>query len=385
MLPTTRVFVHLIVVCAAFRGLLWGAFNVPLSVTVAQQQADVIAFATLEGGSAETKSVLHLQLRIIRTIKGESGPLLITADLVPSGMMVRSAPAPKDLVPTYLIGTMGLWFLKENRGSYRVIPLASGDFIQDEAFLPLYSSELPDPATPIPGLASSDSTTRVVWSALISSYLSTPSSKRTMVDHILGASLFSAKRQEALAVVDALIASGSAEAEVVGLSAAIGLGSDDALAVLAREAPTLQSDPTFPRITGALLMSYKPNGESSITPLRKLTALHLNSIRFDEAVASALSKIGTKAVLPAMVELLDSPDKNARLRAARFFGEYTLFADAKGDMPAPNRTPTIGPWWNSATELHMLGNDPSMTADEYASFWKAWWIQNRAKIGFTED
>ena len=381
-----RRAVQLVVACAAFHGLLWAGLGPePLAVGVVQQQADVIAVATLEGGSAETKSVLHLQLRILRTIKGEVPPMLITADLASSELMATSASEPKRLVPASLIGRIGLWFLKRESGNYTVLPLASGNFTPDEAFLPLHSAELPDPATVVPGLTSGDSTTRIVWAALMSSYLSTPSARGPMIEMILGASLNKAKRSEALAVVDALIASKSQEVRIIGFAAAVGLGSDDALALLAQEAPTLQTHPKFPRITGALLMGYKPNGESSIAPLRKLTALHLNSIRFDEAVASALSKIGTKAVLPAMIELLDSPDKNARLRAARFFGEYTLFADAKGNMPAPNRTPTIGPWWNSATELHMLGNDPSMTADEYASFWKAWWIQNRAKIGFTED
>jgi hypothetical protein len=377
-----RRAVQFAVAYAGFNCLLWAGLSGPLSVSVIQQQADVVAVATLEGVTAETKLVMHAQLRISGTIKGRVVRLLVTADLVPSQMMATNAPEPRYLVPTKLIGTTGLWFLKESGGVYEVLPLASGDYTWGEVFLPLPSSELPDPTTMIPNMvASADTTTKLVWAALLYSYQSSPS--RT--EDILMASLYNSRRSEALAVVEALISSQSTEVRIIGLAAGVDLGSDDALAVLAREAPTLQTHPKFPRITGALLMGYKPNGESSIAPLRKLTALHLNSIRFDEAVASALSKIGTKAVLPAMVELLDSPDRNARLRAARFFGEYTLFADAKGDMPNPNNLRPVGPWANSATRLHIPSSSSPMTADEYASFWKTWWNQNRAKIGFTED
>jgi len=42
-----------------------------------------------------------------------------------------------------------MWFLRKS-GDYTVLPLASGNFLAENAFLPLDSSELPDPAPLFP-------------------------------------------------------------------------------------------------------------------------------------------------------------------------------------------------------------------------------------------
>jgi hypothetical protein len=39
-----------------------------------------------------------------------------------------------------------------------------------------------------------------------------------------------------------------------------------------------------------------------------------------------------KAILLAMARLLGSGDQEAQLRAVQFFGKYTIFADAQGNM-----------------------------------------------------
>jgi hypothetical protein len=67
--------------------------------------------------------------------------------------------------------------------------------------------------------------------------------------------------------------------------------------------------------------------------LQRLIALHAGVPGLDVATAAALRKIGTKAVAPAMAQLLESGDPQAQLAAASFFGTYSLLADANGDFP----------------------------------------------------
>jgi hypothetical protein len=126
-------------------------------------------------------------------------------------------------------------------------------------------------------------------------------------------------------------------------------GSDSAIATLARELPTLPAHPKFDRITEALYTYYQPHGDSSMGVLQQLVSLHSDAAGIDAATGSALQKIGSKAVLPAMAELLDSRDPQAQLRAAWFLGYFTLFAAAAGNIGHE-----IGPWG--------LGRDPTSHA-----------------------
>ncbi|HSW49781.1 MAG TPA: hypothetical protein VLH09_06370, partial [Bryobacteraceae bacterium] len=98
-----------------------------------------------------------------------------------------------------------------------------------------------------------------------------------------------------------------------------------------------------------------------------------------------LRKIGTRAIVPAMVEFLDSQDPTAQLHAARFLSDYALFADAKGKVPVlePGRGRTFGPWRTEAVHEYTPSRDSTKTPQEYAGFWKSWWAENKAKLGFT--
>lgn len=80
-----------------------------------------------------------------------------------------------------------------------------------------------------------------------------------------------------------------------------------------------------------------------------------------------------------MALLLDSPDPQAQPRADWFFGYYTLFADAGGNILG---TQVIGPLSSSATRQNMARSKSSLPVAQYTTFWKAWWSQNRASLGF---
>jgi hypothetical protein len=369
---------------AVAQGTLWAGLRGRVAVGVAERQADVVAVATIEDVAVEAKVAVRVRLRISYTIKGQPMPLLLTAELAPSPMMAASSMRPQDMIPKTRAKAIGLWFLRENDGVFQVLPLGWGDFIFEDVYLPLPSTELPEPAAVIPGLgASGRRSHQLVLAALINSYLSSPDSSSDLRNLVVSSLQDKEGRQDSIAAAKALIASDSADHQILGLEAALRLGSDEALPLLAEKAPALQSHRMFSGVLFALGTEYKPNGEASIASLRQLAALHLSGVNFDATVAAALRKIGTKAVVPAMVELLDSQDPTAQLHAAHFLSEYALFADANGNIPVstgPGRV--AGPWGTDATQAHMPSRDSPMTAQEYTAFWKWWWAENKTKLGF---
>lgn len=376
-------------VCLLCCGSLFAGLGGEFPVTVAARQADIIAVARLESVAAATPALANVQLQITRVVKGESVPAYLAAEFTPSAMN-----QPPGFGVGHLIGKTGLWFLKRDGGKYVVVPLGTGDFVFDQAFLILPTSELPNPASVITGLpASSGSVREAVMAALVDSYLSSTNPNVHLRDLVLvsldrNMARFDSDedRQLATAAAKALIGSKLPDRKIVSLVSGIRLGDESAFSSLAQEAAALESERLFPLIAFALGTEYRPNGEASIEPLRRLIGLHLKSGNFDAAVAGALSKIGTKAVLPAMVSLLDSENSGAVLVAARFLSDYTLFADAQGAIPVlgPGEGRIKGPWATPATRAFSAGAQSSLTPQDYASFWKAWWADNRVKLGFTD-
>jgi hypothetical protein len=101
------------------------------------------------------------------------------------------------------------------------------------------------------------------------------------------------------------------------LTAAIRLGSLDALSTVAQRTEELRSNPKWLRITDAIHNYFKPEG-AAIAPLQQIAALRSDIPGLDAAAGSALQKVGTKDVLPAMALMLDTHDPQAQLTAAAF-------------------------------------------------------------------
>ena len=128
----------------------------------------------------------------------------------------------------------------------------------------------------------------------------------------------------------------------------------------------------------------------AVSAFEKLIGLHSEIPGFDRAIGTAFvsianattaagSPLSTKAVLPGMVGLLDSKDPNAQIRAASFMGYYSLFADKNGNITGSG---IKGPFVTADTQQFTPSNVSTLTAAQYAGFWKVWWTQNQAKLGF---
>ncbi|HEX5430973.1 MAG TPA: hypothetical protein VFW83_03340 [Bryobacteraceae bacterium] len=347
---------------------VWGApisgkrKDVPL--TVLRQRADVIVLATATQVGRNNPTSETVQLQVQRVLQGQAQSSLLSVQLKPPPQL------PGISLPSSAVGQLGIWFLKNGSDGYNVLPLVDGLYIQTEFFLPVNDSAT---ATPPAGTVDQQ-----LLAYLVRWYLSVPN-PGPYEDRRLLSSLDAASRQDALAAIPGLLSSISLAHRTVGLAAAIHLGLPDALAVLQADIPKLSSSSKLFQIIQAI-QTYRPAGTSSIAPLQRLIESHAGVPGLDVAVGGVLRRIGTRAIAPAMAELLDSKDPNAQLLAATFFGTYSLFADANGNFPDSG---PVGPFATADTRQFTPQSNSGVTPAMYAEFWKTWWTQNYARLGFS--
>ncbi len=137
--------------------------------------------------------------------------------------------------------------------------------------------------------------------------------------------------QQVIAAVQPLIASSSIREQIVGLTAALRVGSTDALNTFTARISTLQNDPEFSALTSAIGMYPKYKDQTWVAPLQNLVNLQTGAPGVDAAAAGALASIRSKGALPIMAELLDSKDPRTQLAAARYFGVFSLLANSNGN------------------------------------------------------
>jgi hypothetical protein len=150
-------------------------------------------------------------------------------------------------------------------------------------------------------------------------------------------------------------------------------------AVLSSALDAVGSSPKFYLVTDALAVSYQPHGVASIPALKKIIDRRSTAPGIDAAVGAALSKIMNKQTLPVMAELLNSRDSSAQLRAASFFGLFTLFADSTGSVAGGG---PIGPYATEETRRFMPSAGSGITPQQYGQFWLQWWKKNHGLFGF---
>jgi hypothetical protein len=345
-----------------------GAFCI-VPVTVLGNQADLVVVASVQQMTSDSTGGVEISLQQIVTLKGQSPPSPFEVRLDPSPLMMTFA-GQQIAKPA---GATGVWFLRKTAGVYGVLPTEQGDYTEKAAFLPVTAWWVPNRAL---------SLDEMLLDALVSSYqaLSNPS---TFEEGRLFVSLENADRGVGLRYAGRLMDSPVPDQRAVGFAAAIRIGSDDALMRLAQEVETLRSSNKFNHIVLALQTYYQPNGNSSILPLRRLVELHSDVAGLDVAVGKALQKIGTKETLPAIVVLLDSPDPLAQSTAAWYFGFYAALAGPDGNI---NRSGDgQHPFWSEGARQHTPKRSSTSTVAEQVSFWKAWWAENRTKLGFGEQ
>jgi hypothetical protein len=196
----------------------------------------------------------------------------------------------------------------------------------------------------------------------------------------------SSEPREVINAAAPLIASRSPIHHIAGLVAAVRAGSAEALNTVLDELPTLRTNPQYTMLTDAIGM---PMGKQNVTwfpGLRRLIAMRTDAPGLDNAAYGALAVIHEHSndALPLIVQLLDSKDPNLPKTIAAYLGFYTMFLGPNGEK---RDNGVLGPFSTPETRSftgRFPGNGSSLSAAQAADFWKAWWAENHAKIGFPE-
>ena len=333
-----------------------------------------MAIATLQSVNDRVQTAI-VQLNIVKVLQGQSTSLSLTAQLAPS--TIRGSGS---MLSQAAIGTTGIWFLKINASGYEVLPLFDGPYNRNDIFIPVTGS---------PQIAAGGTLDQQLLAYQILAYCLLPNANSRDDSRIM-ASLISADPQDSVSAVAPLVSSPILEQHLVGLAVEIRLGSPDAISQLADELETLRGSPRFFLIIEGTESFPPQQTTSAVVAFQRLIALHSDVPELDLAASTSLLRIAkwaeakptglpVQAVLPAMVSLLDSKDPNAQLRAAGFLGYFALFADAAGNIPG---TGIAGPFGTADTRQFTPRQEATTTPAQYAQFWKVWWSQNYAKLGF---
>lgn len=352
----------------------WAGFGGPIPVGVVEQRADLIVVARIQsitdGASSET-----VQLEVLNVLKGEA-PVLSMAVAVVSG------PRPVNgTLPQSFIGTTGVWLLKNNLSGYEVLPLYDGPFSGSELFIPVLDADRAFVPTGTVG--------HQLLAYQLRWYQSLPGPSRSADEQFFPSLVYEQGRDSGEAITS-LRSSMSLHIRVMGLAAAIRLGSPDAVSQVVDDLEALRPSPNFHLILSTIRAFPPQQPDAAIKALEKLIALHSDVAGLDDAASTALARIGNrgtvagaqvkmKAALPGMLLLLDSKDPKAQLRAARFFSYFAMFTDATGNVPG---TGVTGPFATAERSQFDPTEGISASPAQYGQFWKEWCAKNRKQLGF---
>jgi hypothetical protein len=344
----------------------------PLPVSELGREADLVVVASVDQytrNSAGTGGIVQLRTRHV--LKGQPTSVTLFAQVAPPSQNPKRGVS----LDPEAVGGSGLWFLKNRPGGgYEVLQWERGSPSGRSFFLPVTEARVD---TVPPGTLDQQLLAYVVdWYQSASE----PDDLLLQISlELLGPpGRHNPSREDALAAIAPLIASSSPAQHGIGLAIALEIGSSEALGTVVNEMPTLKSNPKIRRIVDALT---DPGADHSgwLPGLQQLAFMHADVPGLDAAVASALFGIGTQPVIPAMAELLDSKDPEAQRRASLFFGRVAAHTNANGEfsLGAPP-----GPFWTAQAQQYSPRPGSALTPADYAAFWKSWWTEHRAMLGF---
>jgi hypothetical protein len=266
-------------------------------------------------------------------------------------------------------GMSGLWLLKAADSGYQIVPIERLTYKPEGLFLPV-----PPPADNAAQGADLDSVLLGYAVRWIQSFDERPTWKDEAIYGAFGPSAQARPNQEhVLAAIAPLLASSSPGEHAMGLVIALRAESADAMAQVVNEISTLRSNQRFDEIMFAIGAYPVQGGAGSkspkwIAPIARLIAMP-EIPGMDASLAGALYRIGTPETWPLIAAVLDSKDPTAQMIAVR-----TIAMRVPGAMATPE----------TQRFLPGMPGAPGSTA-EYVDFWKTWWAQNRATLGFKAD
>lgn len=349
----------------------WAQITVPIAEL--QHDANVAAVATVEQatetqGATAPDRTLTVKLRLGQVLIGQPSSSTVIATLAEKCYMGGSGLGHTCVSPAGMTGLSGLWLLKAGDGGYQIVPVQRVTYNATGLFVPGPFNVTQHPADLDLMLMAYE----VRW---IQSSDARPSGEDQAIYSAFGPSIRTQpNRQHVLAAIAPLLASDLPRQHAIGLAIALQAESADAMTQVVNEISTLRSNPRFDEIMFAI-SAYPTQGVPGskspewVAPIARLMAMHLDIPGMDSALAAALYRIGTPETWPLIAAVLDSKDPMAQMVAVRTIALRVPRALATAD-----------------TQQFLPGMPgPPISTAEYVEFWKGWWTQNRAALGFKAE
>jgi hypothetical protein len=355
-------------------GNAYGSIAGARSLVELEQSADLIVVGTASGG-VQSGSTLSFSLQVGRVIKGDP---TVAGTLIAVDWASPTREGSPDLGSPEVAGN-GLWFLRRSSSGWGLLP----------AVRPVLFSEtyIPEPPGPIaityvysPSAAVSDKVASEIGAALEAA--NGGGAELAALYYLLD-ELHSPVIQR---LYKRMSASASPNQKILGLSGLIRGGSAAALTAAFEAASSLNA---YPLEAGVLLNAirneFRSTDSTSVEVLGHIAASTGSSQPLRESAARALVAIHTKQALPYLAALLDDPDPNLRSEGIGGLGSFANGLPVQTPAGVPSlaylQRPASAPYMTKATVANFaLGPAPADATR--LSFWKAWWLQNRASLGY---
>ncbi|MGA3261417.1 MAG: hypothetical protein ABSE35_21250 [Bryobacteraceae bacterium] len=368
----------LMTVAGAGLGSIGGAH----SISDLAQRANLIVLAAASGtytpGSAATVS-----LQVSRVVKGDpalAGGVIAASWSGGTGGMIG------PLNPVQQAAGAGIWFLQGSPGAWTLLPVTDGAIELSMTFFPAST----DPILSVYAYDPSASLSDKIASEISAAIEGANGAYIPQFNDLQLGSLDALQSPVIQLLYQRLSTSTLVRQRAQGLSGLIRAGAGAALANATQAESTFTEDPIE---NGVLLQSvrdyFRATDSSSVAALGQVATDSANpNLPFRRATAHALAGIHTISTLPYLAALLDDADALLRTEGiggiASFANGLPIQTTAGVPGLAHLQLPPSAPYKTPATVANFALGPQAIQGDEsaYLSFWRQWWLQNKAALGY---
>lgn len=368
-------------ICGLFiaAGTMCGTVAVPQSFsTLLNSDAIVVGSASGNFQSGAVAGTSAFTLNVARVVKGQLSPGPITVSF--------TGPITVGLSGSSVVPAAwgdGIRFLKQVSGAWELVPV-----IQNGGFGWSY---YPASVSSAPSGPFSYSTTASVQDKLASELaeaIVNNDGTNPQMWSLLSKAIDDLNAPITSQIYQQLASSPAVDNEMIGLAGLIRTGSISAFSSAVALAPTFPTTIAWQTLFNTIYEEYRPTDSASVDALgRAATDTTDSNIQFRLAAAHALARVHTTNALPYLATLLDDPDQDLRVEGVGGLGAFALGLPVQTAASIPSMSflkKSSTPYRNADTEANFTYSPIAIKKNEaaYLTFWKNWWSQNRASIGF---
>jgi hypothetical protein len=364
---------------------VYGGLVLQQSLLSLAQTADLIVVGSASGTFTVGPPVSTFSLTVSRVV---SGPSLAPGAALAVQWNNNGFPGmfaqPGD---SLAVSGTGLWFLKRTGSGWSLLQLTQGAATFEMTYFPTSIS----PLASVYAYATTASLVNKLASELSAAIESLNGDYNQELYGLFGGDLDQLKSPVTQVLYQRLSTSASIPQQILGLSGLIRSGSVAGLTPAVSASRNVFAN--YALEYGILLSSvsneFRSSDASSIAVLGSAAVDSTNpNPAFREAAAHALAALHTAPTLPYLATLLSDPNSALRIEAiggmSSFANGLPIQTPAGVASMASLQLPANAPYKTPETVANFAMGSTAMEANEtsYLSFWKGWWAQNQASLGF---